>query len=176
MYHIYNPMWRYTVDCTHTDSNFLGTNLHLSSWNSDSLTCTCNCRILCKSNVFTVNTFSILELGTFHGNQHFTSRFLAGLFTFLSSQLAQYSWKELVQNYHHDYKKEKNKSEVFALSFVTLCWAAKYRCSRLQMNGRKIVMLLETDTGSELPLTSSNVTHPVLAELCQLWNHTVPIK
>ena len=47
---------------------------------------------------------------------------MAGLFTF-SSQPAQNQWKELVQNYQHDYEKNKSKFSASSLSLMTLCRA-----------------------------------------------------
>ena len=46
--------------------------------------------------------------------------------------------------------------------------------SRMQINGGKLVMQPETDVGSELPLTSYNVTHPSLAtvKVDMLWQLT----
>ena len=67
----------------------------------------------------------------------------------------------------------KNKSELFPLSFETLCQAVECGRSRMQMNGGKRAMRPEADVGSvtvhdadpdsELPLTSFNVNHPGLA-------------
>ena len=59
----------------------------------------------------------------------------------------------------------KQKSQFSAVSYATLCWAAK--CGSVpqanEWHGGKLVMQLKTDIGSELLLTSSNVTHPGLA-------------
>ena len=51
-------------------------------------------------------------------------------------------------------------SQFSALSFATLCCTVKCGQPCMQMNSRKLVMRPETDTGSELPLTSFNWCHP----------------
>ena len=93
-----------------------------------------------------------------------TRRFLAGLFTFLSTRPAVKRLRASGRNWFRTSmtttktttrRTKTKKSRFSALSSATLCRAVKYDRSRVQMNGGKVVMQPETDVGSELSLTSS---------------------
>ena len=91
-------------------------------------------------------------------------RFLASLFTFLSRWPIVNQLRASGRNYYYNYnKRERKKSHFSALSFITLYSAEKCSQSHMQMDIWKLVMWLETDVGSELPMTLFNVTHPGLA-------------
>ena len=118
-------------------------------------------------------TFGILSVGPsmaisiFHcclvRSQPFTGicRFLAGLFTFLSRHPVVNLNLELVEGTDSELSSGLQKTRL--LNKI----AAKGGRSHTHMNSGKLVMRLETDGGSELPLPF-DVTHLGLAELSKL--------
>ena len=86
------------------------------------------------------------------------SRFLAGLFTFLSRQPIANQLRACVRNWFRTIITTTPKSDfVCVLHFAILCWAVKWGWSCMQLNGRKLVMQPETDEGNELRQETSNV-------------------
>ena len=136
--------------------------------------------------VKSTTTFGILELGTLHGNHHFSlmpSKSLAFCWHSYSWFVCLPSWVgsllsagwELVEGRNwfitvktKKKKKKKKKAEFSALSFVTLCWAVKCGQSCMQMNGGKLVMHPETDV--VVNFHWPHLMSPTLAWLsCQSW-------
>ena len=117
----------------------------------------------CASLTDNSTTFSILRSQLFAG----TGKFLAGLFTFLSSR-PNTNGSELVEETGwvlSSWLWKKNKSE-FAASFALWCCATKYSQFHMQMNGGKLPLTGDVARnwyiGSELPLTF-RITQPGLA-------------
>ena len=101
-------------------------------------------------------------------------RFLAGLFTFFSRWPIVNQLRASGRTWFRFIIMIPNKTKKFsALPFMTIYRAAKcgpfHIYLYMQMNGRKVVIWLETDVGRELPLTWSDVIHPGLAELSSLY-------
>ena len=100
-----------------------------------------------------------------------TGRFLAGLFTIFSRQPVVNWLRVSGRNWFRTVitttlkKHPTHKSEFSALSFATLCCAAKCDWSCIQMQETRTVA---GNWGSKLPLTLFDVTHPGLAELSKL--------
>ena len=173
----------YKHEATHADSNFFHEQSCTYVAEIQPLTHTAE---FCASPTDNSTTFSILELGTLSGNQQSSwlvallsvslnlgpslainslpGWFLAGLFTFLSRLRARgrNCFKTTIMT------TKIIKSVFSGLSFVTICKALKCGPSHTYMNNRKPVLQSEIDVGSELPLTSFNVTHHGLAELSKL--------
>ena len=67
------------------------------------------------------------------------------------------SWLKIIKKTQHQ--------EFSMSSFVTLHQVVKCDQARMHINDQKLVMQLEIDVGSELPMASFNVPHPGLAQL-----------
>ena len=149
---VYNQTWRLTHWLIKKQ---IRTILHLSSWNSATAK-------FCAS-----MTFNIFQLEIFYGSQHFSQVPFAGTQNFWLVGL--HSWVGDLLSADSELM-ERTGFELSSwlwgcsswLSFVT--WVAKCGWSCLQVNGRKLILImeLETDIGSEVLLTWFDVTHPSL--------------
>ena len=126
--------------------------------------------------VWVGTTFSLLELGTLYGNQHFslvrsrpftgTGGFLASLFTFLSRQPVVNRLRASGRNCL-ELSSWLCKKQVSFLHGLSQHHAEQWNVGLADKWSKKLVLRPETDVDSELSMTSFNVTHPVWA--AEVW-------